>query len=131
MAKSESKPNRYQQSVKERGYENLPIPDHTETMMELCIEGMKLLKEEEKKSAPKVDETKRLQDSLAASASGPYAKARLKILNDLPPERRIQIEEMEKKGKINNPLYEKFVKMIATLGDKLSEKSTWQSTEPC
>ncbi len=117
MAKSESKPNRYQQSVKERGYENLPIPDHTETMMELCIEGMKLLKEE--KPAPKV-ENKRLQDALAASASNPYIRARLKILNDLPPERRNQIEEMENKGKTNNPLYEKFAKMVATLGDKLS-----------
>ena len=125
MAKSDAKSNRYLQSVKERGYENLPVPDHEQTMMELCAEGEKLLTEEEKKSpiSPK-PESKRLNDALAASAVNPYIRARLKILNGLPPEKRTQIEEMENKGKTDNAFYKKFVKMCSDLGDKLSEKST-------
>jgi hypothetical protein len=131
MAKSDAKGDRYLQSVKERGYENLKCTaaeltakTPEELIRVLCAEGAELLDAEVKAKTPPVppNENKRLQDALAASTKNPYVRARLKILNDLPKERRDSIEAMEKNGKTDNPTYKEFVQMIMKLGDKFSEK---------
>jgi DNA-binding FadR family transcriptional regulator len=135
MAKSDAMGERYLQSVKERGYENLKctVAELTAAKLTaktpealirvLCAEGAEIIAAEEKAKTPPVppSENKRLQDALAASTKNPYVRARLKILNDLTKDRRDQIEGMEKNGKTNNPTYEQFIKMVTKLGDDFSK----------
>jgi len=133
MAKNEASENKYFASLKERGYQNLkctPAELAAKTpedlLRVLMKEGEELVEAElskgkiiplpsKTKSDPKV-----LENALAAMSKNPYVRARIKILNDLPAERRKQIEDMEKNGKTNNATYEQFAKMVSKLGDQFS-----------
>jgi len=108
------------ESVKARGYENLKgmaiePADPQELLRMLVKEGDALLAAEE----PATPVTA-LESALGSKSNNPYIRARIKILNDLPPKVRSEIEHMEKTGKINNSVYRKFTVAIALLGDKLS-----------
>lgn len=114
---------KYRAHLSEIGTKNLVPPKNTERnalMKELAAEGMKILAEEEKSTSNPCGERKKLTEALANSSSNPYIRARNKVLMDLPEERRKSIEEMEKTGKTNNRIYDEFVKMQRTIGDKFS-----------
>ena len=113
---------KYLESVKARGYENLKPEVYPEDPVELIRflikEGDALLvAEEPSKPVP----AKVLEDKLGSNDENVYVRARIKILSDLPSKVRTEIEQMEKTGKINNPVYKKFVRAISILGDKLSQ----------
>ena len=126
MAKSDTNYQnfkKYYDNLAARGYDKLVPPNHEETLEELIAEGNRLLEAETKKpveKTPQPCEKKRLQDTLAADSKNPYVRARNKILNDLPKERRERIEAMEQTGHTDNATYEEFTKMITKLGDKFS-----------
>jgi hypothetical protein len=125
MAKNNVNNDKYWESVKLRGYDKLPQPTHVETIEELAAEGERLLQAEGKLPTPTPsNDSKRLQDTLAAATDNPYVRARVKILNDLPKERRERIEQMEKAKNTDNLIYDQFVKMVVKLGDQLSDKSS-------
>lgn len=107
---------RYLANVKHRGYANLPIPDHEESIDELIAEGERLLeKEAQMKSSPRAEVTSK------PSPSNPYLLARKKLLEEMDSEKQKLIERLEREGKTDSYQYQDFVKQIMTLGDKLSQ----------
>lgn len=114
--------DKYLQSVKDRGYDNLLMPTHKETIAELVSEGNKLLELEVKNPSKKPTVKSSLENSLAATDSNPYIRARAQILKAMPAWRQQEIEEMESKGNTNNRFYEDFVKNVTDLGNQLSSK---------
>lgn len=107
---------KYLANVKIRGYSNLPIPDHEESIAELIAEGDRLLEQESKKKiAPKAS-----TPLTKTSSNNPYFQARLKILSAMDPEKRQLIERLEKEGKKDTRQYQEFIQEIQKLGDKLS-----------
>ena len=117
MAKSSSDLTNYQRylnNLKSRGYENLQLPDHQETIDELIAEGNRLLEEDEKKNkiSPRVKKS-------ASPSSNPYVRARNQILSEMDPEKRKLIERLEKEGNKNCAQYNDFIEQIRKLGDKL------------
>lgn len=116
--------DKYLQSVKDRGYDKLPVPTHQESIAELIAEGDKLLAAETKTKKPikKTNSAKSLESSLAATDSNPYIRARAQILKAMPGWRQREIETMEASGDINNRFYEDFVKSVTDLGNQLSSK---------
>lgn len=132
MAKSD-KGERHLESVKARGYQNLQCTPAElaaktpeELMRVLMKEGEAIIEAELNKGkiiplpSKTKSEPKALDNALAAMSKNPYVRARIKILTDLPPARRKQIEEMEKTGNTDNHTYEQFSKMVAKLGDQFS-----------
>jgi hypothetical protein len=109
---------------------NLPIPNYEETLEELVREGYRLIKAEDdykKKGMPPVikkdtskDDHKKLETTLAANSDNPYVKARIQILQKMNPEERAIIERMENGEQERDERYEKFLKAVEVLGDKLS-----------
>lgn len=119
MAKSSNLTNyeKYLNNVKLRGYANLPIPDHEETIEELLIEGDRLIrKEESQKSSPTIT----VNPPPKASSNNPYFQARQKILSEMDSEKRKLIERLEKEGNTDSYQYQDFVEQIRKLGDQLS-----------
>lgn len=93
--------------------------------MELTAEGMKLLEAEEKKKSPPVappkkDDQKKLETALGTTSANPYIRARIEILKGMNDFNRKRIEELEKKGNTEHPLYQEFVRLQVRLGDKFS-----------
>lgn len=118
MAKSSSDLSNYQRylnNLKIRGYENLPQPNHQETIDELIAEGNRLLEEDAKKSktSPKVK-------SKTPPSNNPYVRARNQILSEMDPEKRKLIERLEKEGNKDCSQYKDFIEQIRKLGDQLS-----------
>ncbi len=111
---------RYLNNVNQRGYTNLPIPDHIETIAELIAEGDRLLKQEAKAKAPKAARRSTKPKEVETS-NNPYRQARLTILSEMDSEKRNLIERLEKEGKTDSPQYKDFVTQIQKLGDKLSQ----------
>jgi len=103
---------------------NLPIPDHEETIKELVEEGNRLLIEEQKtnKVSPPKDDSKQLDTKLATNSKNPYICARVQLLNKMKEGERKIIEQMEKKELERDLRYDRFIKEVTVLGDKLSEK---------
>ncbi len=98
-------------------------------IIEACREGNLLLESEIVKAGPpkssqsgsvKPDPKTAVQDNLAAKSDNPYIKARAKVLGDMTPSKRAQIEKMESDGKIENPTYKAFISAVTALGDKIS-----------
>jgi len=116
------------QSIKTRGYQNLkglPLepPDPQDLMRLLVRQGDLLLAAEEaEKNKTSSTSSKALEDSLAAKSKNPYVRARVQVLAKLPAELRKRVEQMETTKDVKNPIYERFTKAIALLGDKLSEE---------
>lgn len=117
MAKSSDLTNyeRYLSNVKLRGYANLPIPDHEESIDELIAEGDRLLEQEAKKKT-----IAKSSPSTKSTSNNPYLQARLKILSAMDPETRQVIESLEKEGKKESRQYQEFIREVQRLGDKLS-----------
>lgn len=118
---------RYVETLERLGRANLKAPAKEPTIMELCAEGMKLLEAEEKNSRPvvtppppKKDDQKKLETALGKSSSNPYIRARAMILEGMNEFNRKRIEELEKSGETEHPLYKEFVALQIRLGDKLS-----------
>lgn len=111
---------RYLNNVNQRGYTNLPIPDHIETIAELIEEGDQLLKQEAKAKAPKTAKRSAKPKEVETS-NNPYRQARLTILSEMDSEKRNLIERLEKEGKTDSYQYKDFVSQIQKLGDKLSQ----------
>lgn len=105
---------RYLANVKIRGYSNLPIPDHEESIAELIAEGDRILEREAKKNT-----TKASTPSTKPPVNNPYFQARLKILAAMDPEKRELIERLEKEGKKESRQYQEFIQEVQKLGDKL------------
>lgn len=114
--------DKYLQSVKDRGYDKLPKPDHKETLAELIAEGNKLLELESKKTKKTFPVKSSLENSLAATDSNPYIRARAQILKAMPAWRQKEIETMESTGNTDNRFYEDFVRSVTDLGNQLSNK---------
>lgn len=124
---------KYKKSVEARGYKNLkqtPAEAATKTDEELVMvllkEGRDILEAEDNKGKirpeppnPKTN-PKTMEDAMSKN---PYIRARIKVLNDIPEDRRNRIEELEKTGQTDTNVYKEFVKMVTLLGDKFSEKS--------
>lgn len=120
MAKKGEKLTNYEKylaNIKRRGYSNLPIPDHEETIDELIAEGNRLLEQEAQKKAttPKAPTL-----PTKVSSNNPYLRARKKILSEMTEEKRRLIERLEKEGKTDSYQYEDFVAQICKLGDSMS-----------
>ena len=103
---------------------NLPIPDHAETIMELAAAGELILQAEAKnprKAAPPTaklpDETTKLETKLGSMSDDPYVKARVEILNGMGEFERKEIERMEKTNDLNNRWYEDFCHKVRVLAD--------------
>jgi len=100
----------------------LPI---AELISYLAAEGAKLLEAEEKakkttpKLKPKVDDSAKLNDSLASTSKNPYVRARALVLSKMAAWKRKEIEEMEKNGNMDNDRYKDFIAEVAKLGDTL------------
>lgn len=119
MAKSSNLTNyeKYLNNVKLRGYANLTIPDHEETIEELLIEGDRLLRQEGSKKSPPVATVK---PQPKVSSTNPYFQARQKILSEMDSEKRKLIERLEKEGNTDSYQYQDFIEQIRKLGDQLS-----------
>jgi hypothetical protein len=133
MSKTEENFKKYQAMIVSRGYDKL-IPDKNlptdlnDLCRKLAMEGQELLDREEltkcNKSLPITSTpSKNLENALASKDTNPYVRARGQVLKDLPKDRRERIEEMEKSGKIDNGIYQEFIRMVRILGDQFSNNS--------
>jgi hypothetical protein len=116
--------NKYLQSVKARGYTDLKpekYPEDPSALIRQLIKEGDALLATEASNVDKPKPSKSLEIALGAKSDNAYVRARSKILSDLPLKVREELEQMEKSGKTNNPVYKKFVQSISTLGDKLSQ----------
>jgi hypothetical protein len=86
----------------------------------MAREGEILLRQSE--SPNESPSKKKLESVLGEHDKNPYIRARIRVLKDIDPLRRKNIEEMERTGKTNNHQYQDFVKMVTTLGDKFSNE---------
>ncbi len=127
--KTDPNVERYQQSVKERGYENLKVTPAEEAAKDadhlinvLVGQGLAMLEAEEKAKAKPVPPPAKAAPVPPIDEKNPYARARVRVLRGLSEARRIQIEEMEANGKTDNAVYAEFTKAVMALGDKLSDK---------
>jgi hypothetical protein len=121
MAKSSNDLTNYKKylnNIKQRGYENLPIPKRQETVDELIAEGNRLLEEDAKHQSSQ--KTSKITKPTTSSGN-PYFQARQKILSDMDPGKRKIIEQMETEGNTDSRQYQEFVEQIHKLGDKLSQ----------
>jgi delta 1-pyrroline-5-carboxylate dehydrogenase len=92
-----------------------PLPVTTPvSISQLVAEGDAILKKEAEESV------KKMSSEADISSKNPYVRARIAILKRMPEWKRSEIATMEKEGKLDNRVYEEFVKLIATEGDKLS-----------
>jgi len=130
MSKTEDNFKKYQETVIARGYTNLKaqkLPkDLNEVMKALAKEGQALLDRAElnncKQSLPMTSTpSKDLEQALASKDSNPYVRARAQVLKDLPEEKRNRLLEMERTGKMENGIYQEFVRMVRKLGDTFSK----------
>lgn len=130
MSKTEDNFKKYQENIIARGYANLKsqkLPkDLNEVMKQLAQEGQELLDRETlddcKQSLPMTSApSERLEHALASKDSNPYIRARAQILKDLPKEKREHILQMEQSGKIENSMYQEFIRMVRKLGDNFSK----------
>lgn len=96
-------------------------------LMDAVSEGYLLLAADEKKgtlpATVKLDETKRLNNTLGSTSSNPFIRARIQILNKMSPFDRHEIERMEKTHDLNNRFYEDFVHRVRVLGEEFQEKN--------
>ncbi len=126
---NDSNVEKYHQSVKDRGYENLKVTPAEvtagdkapELIAVLVAEGMTLLKADETaKSVP----TTPTAEPVPTTSKNPYVQARERVLKGMTDERRERIEKMEASGKTDNPHYKEFTDAVMKLGDKLSDKKS-------
>lgn len=107
------------------GRQNLPKPDHKETLDELIAEGNRLLALEEKLSKKMkkaiVTEEKKLEIKLATNSSNPYVRARIDILNKMSEVERSIIEKMEIGTFPKDSRFDHFASEIRVLGDTYSK----------
>lgn len=130
--KNEKNFDKYKANLKKFGHDNLPMPDHKETIPELLAEGNRLLKEEEKakKSTTKklqVEDTKPLDTALGLKSPNPYIRARTQILQKWMKDPKLQwkakeVERMENGTNPKDQFYNEFVILVEELGDKLSDE---------
>lgn len=126
MAKSSNKSSDYQKylaSLKHRGYENLPRPDHEETIDELIAEGGRLLELDElnkKKTQSAAPPPPTPAPKKVVSSENPYLKARKMVLKEYGEEKAKMILKMEADKDIDNGIYTCFYQRVTELGDKLS-----------
>lgn len=129
MSKTEDNFKKYQETVIARGYTNLKtqkLPkDLNDLMKALAKEGQELLDREElnncKQSLPMTSApSKNLEQALASKDTNPYVRARAQVLKGYTEEKRNRILEMETTGKIENGIYQDFVRSVRKLGDQLS-----------
>jgi hypothetical protein len=129
MSKTEDNFKKYQETVIARGYTNLKVQklpkDLNELMKQLAREGQEIINREElnncKQSLPITSApSANLEQALASKDTNPYVRARAQVLKDYPEEKRKRILEMESTGKIENGIYQDFVRTVRKLGDQLS-----------
>jgi len=126
MAKNNK--DNFQEYLKKTNRHNLPIPDHDESIQEMIDEGFKLLAQEEKlakKESPKKDPPKPIAPT---PSNNPYVQARTQILAKWNADpnfkwRATEIQEMESGKLPKTKHYDDFVKEVAILGDKISNKA--------
>lgn len=130
MAKDDlqSNLNKYKKTLKKLGRDKLKPLEKELTIEELCAQGLKEMDAENSKTSTPLSkkESQVLETALGAMSTNPYVQARVKILNDLPPAKREQIQKMEETKNTDSKTYDEFVKMVVKLGDQLSDKKSWQ-----
>lgn len=90
----------------------------------ICLkEGAALLEAEEKEKADSVKSKDILEDTLGKMSENPYINARVQILQKMSQKARSVIEQMEKGSLDKDSRYDKFVKAVTELGDKLSSNN--------
>lgn len=99
-------------------------------IIQACKEGAAMLEAETAppkakahESSVKADHKNSVQDNLASKSSNPYARARAKILGDMLPSKREQIDKIERGELPKDATYDKFCKQVFDLGDKLSDSN--------
>jgi len=93
-------------------------------MMTLAAEGFKLLEEEERAKNPVVKKPSPpsvLENALGAMDKNPYINARAQVLKNMTPKERSEIERMESTGKLENSVYQDFVRKVSKMGDLYSK----------